>query len=221
MNLLFKALAFLLGGILFIALMLFPFAGTLHFSNGWLLLGVVFLPMLAAGAVLLRLNPKLLEKRLNAKEKLGEQQLVIKLSALMFIAGFALAGLDYRFAWTQLPLWISSLASVLYLLGYVLYAEVLRENTWLSRTIEVQAGQQVVSTGLYGIVRHPMYSATLILFLSMPLILGSLISFLCFLIYPVIIAKRIRSEEALLERELHGYAEYKQKVKYRLIPYLW
>lgn len=221
LNLFFKSLAFFFGGVFFIGLMLFLPAGTLAFQNGWLLLVVVFLPMLAAGMVMMIRNPKLLEKRLNAKEKLSEQQLVIKLSALMFIAGFVLAGLDYRFSWTQLPAWVSHLFAVFYLLGYVLYAEVMRENTWLSRTIEVQKGQQVVDTGLYGIVRHPMYTATLILFLSMPLILGSMVSFFCFLCYPAIIVKRIHSEEALLEKELAGYTEYKQKVKYCLIPYVW
>jgi len=221
LKLLFKALSFFLGGVLSIGLMLFLPAGTLAFSNGWLLLGVVFLPMLAAGAVMAVRNPQLLQKRLSTKEKLGEQQLVIRLSALMFIIGFVLAGLDYRFSWTKLPDWVSYLFAVLYLLGYVLYAEVLRENAWLSRTIEVQDGQQVVDTGLYGIVRHPMYSATLILFLSMPLILGSMISFFCFLCYPAIIIKRIHSEEALLEKELKGYSTYKQNVKYSLIPYIW
>ena len=220
-SLFFKALFFLLGGILFLGAFLFLPAGTLHFLNGWLLLGVVFLPMLAAGAVLMIKNPQLLQKRLNAKEKLGEQQLVIKLSALMFMLGFILAGLDYRFSWTQLPGWISTLFSALYLLGYAIYAEVMRENAYLSRTIEIQENQVVISTGLYAIVRHPMYSATLILFLSMPLILGSFISFLCFLLYFPIIVRRIRSEEALLEQELSGYAEYKQRVKYRLIPHIW
>lgn len=221
MHLFLKALAFLVGGVLFLGISLFFPAGTLAFERGWLLLAVVFLPMLPAGVLLLFKNPRLLQKRLNAKEKLGEQQLVIKLSALMFITGFVLAGFDHRFSWTQLPDWISLVSAVLYLLGYVLYGEVLRENTWLSRTIEVQENQVVVSTGLYGIVRHPMYSATLILFLSMPLILGSAVSFLCFLFYPAIIVKRIRSEEALLEHELPGYAEYMKKVKYRLIPYIW
>ena len=221
MHLFFKALAFFLGGIFFLGLMLFLPAGTLAFPNGWLLLSVVFLPMLAVGIVLVWKNPKLLQKRLNAREKLDRQQLVIRLSALMFIVGFVLAGLDYRFSWTQLPGWASHLFAVLYLLGYVLYAEVLRENIWLSRTIEVQEGQQVVDTGLYGVVRHPMYSATLLLFLCMPLILGSALSLLCFLFYPSILVLRIKSEEALLETELDGYSAYKQKVKYRLIPFIW
>ena len=220
-KLLLKALAFFLGGMIFIGFLLFLPAGTLHFPTGWLLLGVVFLPMLAAGVVLMLKNPQLLKKRLSAKERLGEQQLVIKLSAIMFVIGFVLSGLDYRFSISQLPGWVSLLSAALYLLGYAFYAEVLRENAWLSRTIEIQEGQQVVDTGLYAIVRHPMYSATLLLFLSMPLILGSLVAFFCFLCYPAIIVKRIRSEEALLERELHGYAAYKQKVKYRLIPYIW
>jgi len=216
-----KALAFLLGGILFLGAAVFLSAGTLAFPRGWLLLGVVFLPMLAAGAVLMIKKPQLLHKRLNAKEKLGDQQLVIRLSALMFLAGFVLAGLDFRFGLTQLPVWVSYLSSLLYLLGYVLYAEVMRENTWLSRTVEVQEGQKVVDTGLYSIVRHPMYSATLILFLCMPLILGSALSFLCFLVYPLIIVKRITSEETLLDHELEGYTAYRQKVKYKLIPYIW
>lgn len=216
-----RALCFLLGGMLFVALLVFLPAGTLDYINGWMLLCTVFLPMLPAGIVLMIKNPKLLEKRLNAKENLGEQQLVIKLSALMFVIGFALAGLDFRFGWTRLPKYVPPLAAVLYLLGYLLYAQVLRENAYLSHTIEVQEGQTVVSTGLYGVVRHPMYSATLILFLCMPLILGSALSFLCFLAYPAIIVKRIQSEEALLVQELEEYAEYRQEVQYRLIPFIW
>jgi len=221
MHLLFKSLVFFTGGMLSLGALLFLPAGTLHFFNGWLFLAVVFVPMLAAGVILMRRNPQLLQKRLNTKEKLGEQRLVIKLSALMFIAGFVLAGLDFRFGWSQLPKWVSYLSALVYLLGYGLYAEVMRENAYLSRTIEVQEGQTVVDTGLYGVVRHPMYSATLILFLAMPLMLGSLLSFVCFLAYPAIIVKRIESEEALLEAELEGYIAYKQKVRYRLIPYLW
>lgn len=221
MHLLFKSLVFFTGGILSLGALLFLPAGTLHFFNGWLFLAIVFVPMLAAGVILMYRNPQLLQKRLNTKEKLGEQRLVIKLSALMFISGFVLAGLDFRFGWTQLPKWVSYLSALVYLLGYAIYGEVLRENAYLSRTIEVQQGQTVVDTGLYGVVRHPMYSATLILFLAMPLMLGSLLSFICFLAYPLIIAKRIESEEALLEAELEGYISYKQKVRYRLIPYLW
>ena len=221
MHLLFKSLVFFTGGMLSLGALLFLPAGTLLFFNGWLFLAVVFVPMLAAGVILMLRNPQLLQKRLNTKEKLGEQRLVIKLSALMFIAGFVLAGLDFRFGWTQLPKWVSYLSALVYLLGYAIYGEVLRENAYLSRTIEVQEGQTVVDTGLYGVVRHPMYSATLILFLAMPLMLGSLLSFVCFLAYPLIIAKRIESEEALLEAELEGYIAYKQKVRYKLIPYLW
>ena len=221
MHLLFKALAFFTGGMLSLGALIFLPAGTFHFFNGWLFLAVVFMPMLAAGVILMCRKPQLLQKRLNTKERLGEQRLVIRLSALMFIAGFVLAGLDFRFGWTQLPKWTSYLSALVYLLGYGIYGEVLRENAYLSRTIEVQEGQTVVDTGLYGVVRHPMYSATLILFLAMPLMLGSLLSFVCFLAYPAIIVKRIESEEALLEAELEGYAAYKQKVRYRLIPYLW
>ena len=166
-------------------------------------------------------NPELLKKRLDAKEKKKDQSLVVKLSGLMFLAGFILAGIGYRFDWYVLPLPITYTASGVYLLSYTLYAEVMRENTYLSRTIEVQDNQKVIDTGLYGIVRHPMYSATLLLFLSIPLILGSVYSFIIFLVYPFIIAKRIKGEEELLEKELNGYREYKQKVKYRLIPFIW
>jgi len=166
-------------------------------------------------------NPELLKRRLKAKETQSEQQTVIKLSGLMFLAGFVVAGLDFRFGWTALPVWVPRAAAGLFLLAYLLYAEVLRENTYLSRTIEVQEGQTVVDTGLYGIVRHPMYSATLLLFLSMPLVLGSLSAFVVFLAYPAIIVKRIRNEEQVLEAELQGYTDYKNRVKYRLIPFLW
>ena len=213
-------LKFGLGIVLTAALVFLP-AGTLHFPNGWLLMAVLFLPMLAAGVILLIKRPALLEQRLKSKETQREQNLVVKLSGLMFIVGFILAGLDFRFRWTLLPDWVSYLAAAIFLLAYLLYAEVLRENPWLSRTVEVQEEQTVVSTGLYGIVRHPMYSATLLLFLSMPLILGSLLSFLVFLAYPVIIAKRIRNEEALLKADLPGYAAYRQKVRWRLIPFIW
>lgn len=213
-------LKFGLGIVLTAALVFLP-AGTLHFPNGWLLMAVLFLPMLAAGVILLIKRPALLEQRLKSKETQREQNLVVKLSGLMFIVGFILAGLDFRFRWTLLPDWVSYLAALIFLLAYLLYAEVLRENPWLSRTVEVQEEQTVVSTGLYGIVRHPMYTATLLLFLSMPLILGSLLSFLVFLAYPVIIAKRIRNEEALLKADLPGYAAYRQKVRWRLIPFIW
>ena len=184
-------------------------------------MAVLFVPMFFAGIVMMFKNPELLKKRLNAKEKEDEQSLVIKLSGLMFLAGFIVAGLDFRFGWLPLPKGVSIGAAVVFLVAYALYAEVLRENTYLSRTIEVQEGQKVIDSGLYGIVRHPMYAVTLLLFLAMPLVLGSLISFAVFLAYPFIIAKRIKNEEAFLEKELDGYAEYKNKVKYRLIPFVW
>lgn len=208
-------------GVIAVGVLLFLPAGTLLWLNGWISMGILFIPMFCAGIVLMFKNPKLLKKRLNAKEKQSEQQLVVKLSGLMFISGFIAAGLDFRFRWTTPPLWLSWAASAVFLLAYILYAEVLRENTYLSRTVEVQENQKVIDTGLYGIVRHPMYSATLLLFLSMPLVLGSVVSFVIFLAYPVIIVKRIRNEENVLEAELAGYAEYKRKVRYRLIPFIW
>ena len=213
-------LKFLLGFMLVGFLVFLP-AGSLHFMNGWLFMGILFVPMFIAGIVMLFKNPDLLKKRLNAKEKQKEQDLVVKLSGVMFLAGFIVAGLNFRFGWHILPKGVVIAASVLFLLSYVLYAQVLRENTYLSRTIEIQENQKVVDTGLYGIVRHPMYSATLLLFLSMPLVLGSLISFVVFLAYPLIIARRIKKEEEFLEKELEGYKEYKHKVKYRLIPFVW
>lgn len=211
---------FSLGVILVGALIFLP-AGTWNFLGGWLLMGILFVPMFGAGLVMMGKNPQLLQKRLNAKEEQAEQSLVVKLSGLMFIAGFVLAGLDHRFGWLPLPEWVNWVAAAVFLIAYGLYAEVLRENTYLSRTIEVQQGQKVVDTGLYGIVRHPMYAVTLLLFLSMPLVLGSAISFCVFLAYPVLIAKRIRNEEQVLEEGLEGYREYKQKVRWRLIPYIW
>ena len=213
-------LKFLLGVVLVGALLFLP-AGTFRFENAWLLLGILFIPMFIAGIVMIFKNPALLAKRLNAKEKEREQSLVVKLSGLMFIIGFVVSGLGVRFNWFRLPLWVSLVASGLFVFAYIIYAEVLRENTFLSRTIEVQDGQTVIDTGLYGIVRHPMYSATLILFLSMPLILGSVYSFIVFLAYPFIIVKRIKNEEAVLEKELAGYSDYKKRVKYRLIPFIW
>ena len=208
-------------GIVLVGLLVFLPAGTLNFFGGWLFMGVLFIPMFCAGIVMMLKNPSLLKKRLNAKEKENEQSLVVKLSGLMFIVGFVIAGLDYRFGWCVLPKSVSIAASIVFLIAYCLYAEVLRENTYLSRTIEVQENQKVIDTGLYAIVRHPMYSATLILFLSMPLVLGSFYSFVIFLAYPFLIAKRIKNEETLLEKELDGYAEYKKKVKFRLIPFIW
>lgn len=208
-------------GVVLVGVLVFLPAGTLEFLNGWLFMGVLFVPMFVAGIVLMLKNPELLKKRLQAKEKQSEQNLVVKLSGLMFLVGFIIAGLNYRFDWYTLPLAVSIVATILFLIAYLLYAEVLRENTYLSRTIEVQENQKVIDTGLYGIVRHPMYSATLLLFLAMPLILGSIYSFIVFLAYPFIIAKRIRNEEMVLENELKGYREYKERVKYRLIPFIW
>ena len=213
-------LKFLLGVVLVGALVFLP-AGTLSFVNGWIFMGVLFVPMFIAGLVMMAKNPDLLKKRLNAKEKEGEQQLVLKLSGLMFIAGFVSAGLDFRFGWLPLPPWVSYVGALLFLTAYAIYAEVLRENTYLSRTIEVQQGQKVVSTGLYGIVRHPMYSATLLLFISMPIVLGSVIAIVPFLAYPFIIGMRIKNEEKILSEGLEGYTEYTEKVKYRLIPFIW
>lgn len=211
---------FFLGVILVGALVFVP-AGTLSFYNGWLFMAILFVPMFGAGIVMMFKNPELLKKRLNAKEKRGEQALVVKLSGLMFLSGFIVAGLNFRFGWYMVSRGVSVGATVVFLIAYLLYAEVLRENTYLSRTIEVQEGQKVIDTGLYGIVRHPMYSVTLLLFLAMPLILGSVYAFVIFLAYPFIIAARIRNEEELLEEELAGYKEYKQKVKYRMIPFVW
>ena len=211
---------FLLGVIL-VGLFVFLPAGTLYFFNGWLFMGVLFVPMFFAGIVMMFKNPSLLEKRLEAKEKRNKQSVVVKLSGLMFLAGFVVAGLDFRFKWLTLPKAVSVIAAVVFLIAYILYAEVMRENTYLSRTIQVQENQKVIDTGLYGIVRHPMYAVTVILFLSMPLVLGSVFSLVVFLLYPFLIAGRIKDEEKLLEEELEGYKEYKQKVRYRLIPFIW
>lgn len=213
-------LKFALGVVLVGALIFLP-AGSLSFYNGWILMGILFIPMFIAGIVMMIKNPALLEKRLDAKEKEKDQSLVVKLSGLMFLSGFILAGLGFRFGWHTLPRAVVIVGAVLFLIAYALYAEVLRENTYLSRTIGVQENQKVIDTGLYGIVRHPMYAVTLLLFLSMPLVLGSVYSLIVFLAYPLIIAKRIKGEEELLEKELAGYKEYKQKVKYRLIPFIW
>ena len=220
-ELFFQAMLKFFAGVVLLGLLLFLPAGTLHYWNAWLLMGILFVPMFFAGIVMMFKNPDLLRKRLDAKEKESEKNLVIKLSGLMFIVGFVVAGLNFRFEWIVLPRWVSWAAAAVFLLAYLLYAEVLRENTFLSRTVEVQENQTVVDTGLYGIVRHPMYSVTIILFLAMPLVLGSLISFVILLVYPVIIAKRIRNEEKVLEEGLAGYVEYKKKVKYRLVPFVW
>ena len=216
-----QAIAKFLLGVVLVGVLLFLPAGTFSFFNGWLFISILFIPMFLAGIVMMFKNPTLLKSRLDAKEKQKEQSLVIKLSGLMFLAGFIVAGLGVRFNWYILPTPVVIVATVLFLIAYLIYAEVLRENTYLSRTIEVQENQKVIDTGLYGIVRHPMYSATLLLFLSMPIVLGSVYSFLIFLAYPFIIAKRIKAEEEFLEKELSGYSEYKKKVKYRLIPFIW
>ena len=220
-KLLMQAVIKFLFGIVLVGTLLFLPAGTLAYFNGWLLMGILFVPMFLAGIAMLCKNPELLKKRLHAKETEKEQSTVIKLSGLMFLAGFLTAGLGFRFGWYMLPKGVVFAAAAVFLLAYALYAEVLRENTYLSRTVEVQEGQKVIDTGLYAVVRHPMYSATLLLFLSMPLVLGSLYAFLIFLAYPFLIVKRIKNEEAFLEKELKGYREYRQKVKYRLIPFVW
>lgn len=208
-------------GVVLVGMLLFVPAGSLSYGCGWLFMAILFVPMFGAGIVMLFANPSLLKSRLDAKEKENDQSTVVKLSGLMFLLGFVVAGLNYRFGWHHMPRGIIITATVVFLTAYALYAEVLRENAYLSRTIRVQEGQTVVDTGLYGIVRHPMYSATLLLFLSMPLVLDSLYSFFIFLVYPFLIARRIHGEEQLLERELAGYAEYKQRVRYRLIPFIW
>lgn len=208
-------------GVVAVGLLIFLPAGTIAYFGGWLLMAILFVPMFFAGLVMMWKNPDLLRKRLNGREKLQEQGVVIKLSGLMFLAGFILAGLGVRMGWYVLPKSVEIGAAVVFLAAYLLYAEVLRENTYLSRTIEVQENQKVIDTGLYGLVRHPMYSVTVLLFLAMPVVLGSVYALVIFLAYPFILVKRIRSEEALLEKELDGYREYKQKVKFRLIPFVW
>lgn len=220
-NLIIKAFTKYFAGFVLLAALIFIPAGSLKFMNGWLFMGLLFIPMFIMGIVLLLKNPELLEKRLNAKETESQQKTVVAVSGIMFLAGFVTAGLDYRFKWFVLPKWVIIVASVIFLLSYIMYAEVLRVNTYLSRTIEVQENQKVIDTGLYGIIRHPMYTATIFLFLSIPLVLGSLFSFLIFLVYPTIIIMRISNEEKFLESQLDGYAEYKKKVKYRLVPFVW
>jgi len=221
MKLFLAAITKFLLGVVLVGLLLFLPAGTFFYFNGWLLMGILFVPMFFAGIVMMLKSPDLLKSRLDAKEKQQEQSLVVKLSGLMFLAGFIVAGLGVRFHWYVLPTGVVIGAAVVFLVAYILYAEVLRENIYLSRTIEVQENQKVIDTGLYGIVRHPMYSATLLLFLSMPIVLGSVYAFLIFLAYPFIIAKRIKHEEKFLEEELDGYRDYKQKIKFRLIPFIW
>ena len=220
-KLLLDAVKKTVAGVVLIGLMLFWPAGTMEYWNGWLFCGVLFIPVLIMGVVLFLKAPDLLRKRLQEKEEQAEQKSVVALSGLMFVGGFVLAGLDYRFGWSGVPNWLVYTAAALFVVGYGLFAEVMRENAYLSRTVEVQENQVVVDTGLYGIVRHPMYSATVLMFLAMPLILGSYVSLVVFLVYPFLIAKRIRNEEQVLEEGLQGYGEYKGKVKYRMIPFIW
>ena len=220
-RLLAQGLLKMLSGMLLVGLVLFLPAGSWSYFNGWLFCGLLFLPMLVLGALLLWKAPALLEKRLNTKEQEKAQIAVVALSSLLFVAAFVAAGLDFRFGWTHVPIWLVCLAAVLQLAAYGLYAEVMRENAWLSRTVEVQENQQVIDTGLYGIVRHPMYTSTILLFLAMPLVLGSWISFAIMLLYPVVIVFRIRNEEQVLEAGLAGYREYKQRVRCRLLPFIW
>ena len=208
-------------GIILVGLLIFMPANTINYWNGWVLIGLLFIPMFIAGIIMMIKSPTLLKSRLNAKEKQSEQKEVVAVSGLMFITGFIISGLNYRFNWIELPNIVVIISSIIFILSYIMYAEVLRENVYLSRTIEVQKNQKVIDTGLYGIVRHPMYTATIFLFLSIPLMLGSIISFIIFLIYPFIIAKRIKNEEQILEKELKGYKEYKNKVKYKMIPFVW
>ena len=208
-------------GLILVGLLIFLSAGSFKYYNGWLFMGLLFIPMFIAGIVMMIKDPKLLRSRLDVKEKEQEQKEVVALSGLMFLVGFIVAGLNYRFEWIILPDIVVIISSIIFILSYILYAEVLRENAFLSRTIEVQDNQKVIDTGMYSIVRHPMYSVTVILFLAMPLVLGSIISFVIFLVYPFIIAKRIKNEEEVLTKELKGYKGYKKKVKYRMIPFVW
>lgn len=221
MKLFIEAIVKYLLGIVIVGLMLFVPSNSLNYFNGWLFMGLLFIPMFIVGIIMMIKSPNLLRSRLNAKEKENKQKVVVILSGLMFIIGFIIAGLNYQFNWFHLPNIVVIIGSIVFLLSYLLYAIVLRENTYLSRTIEVQKNQKVIDTGLYKIVRHPMYMATVFLFLSIPLILDSVISFIIFLAYPFIISIRIKNEEEVLEKELKGYKEYKRKVKYRLIPFIW
>ena len=221
MKLLISAISKFLCGLLMVGLLIFLPAGSLHFANGWLLIALLFVPMLIAGFVMLAKSPELLAKRLDVKEKQGTQKGIIALSGLMFIAGFVVAGLDHRFSWSEVPPAVVIAASVLFVAAYGLYGQVLRENAYLSRTIRVEEGQKVIDTGLYGVVRHPMYMATILLFLMMPLVLGSWYALIPFACYPAIIIVRLKDEEELLCRELPGYTEYQKKVTYRIIPFIW
>ena len=220
-DLLIKALTKFLLGVIVLGLLLFFPAGSLHYWQGWLLMGILFVPMAVVGIVMMAKNPELLRKRLNTEEKETEQKTVVAMSGLLFVTAFVLAGLNWRFGWYVLPNWVVWVSAGLFLASYLLYAEVMRENTYLSRTVEVQDNQKVIDTGLYGIVRHPMYMATTVMFLTMPLVLGSPISFLIMLGYIPVIAKRIANEEEVLEKGLEGYQNYKKKVRYKMIPFLW
>lgn len=221
MRLLLNALSKYVAGLALVGLLLFLPAGTLRFGNGWLFMALLFIPILLLGSILFFKAPELLKKRLDVKEKQSTQKGVVALSGLIFVIGFAAAGLDFRFNWSHVPPWLTAASSLILLLAYGLYAEVMRENAYLSRTIEVQEGQKVIDTGLYGIIRHPMYAATILLYLSIPLVLGSWFSFLVFLLYPLVIVLRIGNEEKVLEQGLAGYGDYKKKVRYRLFPFLW
>ena len=220
-KLFFQALTKFLFGLIILCILLFIPAGTLNYPYGWLFIALLFIPMLIVGIVLFIKSPDLLRRRLNAKEEEDEQKLVLLISGIMFLLAFVLAGLNFRFGWFKLPAIVIVMASIIFLLSYLMYAEVLRENAYLSRTVEVSENQKVVDTGLYGLVRHPMYTSTIFLFLSMPLVLDSILSFIVMLIYPIIIIFRIKNEEKVLENELNGYKEYKEKVRYKLIPYIW
>ena len=221
MKLAIRALIKFTLGLLMVGVLLFWPAGNLMYINGWLFIGLLFIPMLALGAVLLIKAPDLLEKRLSAKESEKTQRGVVAASGVLFVAGFVVAGLDYRYGWSDMPLWVVIVSAIVLLVSYALYAEVMRENAYLSRTIEVRENQKVVDTGLYGIVRHPMYAVTVWLFLSIPLVLGSWWSLVCFLPYIAVIVVRIHNEEKVLEAGLEGYAEYQKRVKYRMIPFVW
>ena len=220
-KLLIQALIKFFSGLIIVGLLLFLPAGSFKFYNAWLFIGLLFIPMFIAGIILMFVNPDLLKRRLEAKEKEKEQKGVILGSAIMFLTGFIIAGLNYRYSWTSISNTIVIISSILFLISYIIYGEVLRENAYLYRTIKVDKKQKLVDTGLYGIVRHPMYFATIILFLTIPLILNSIISFIIFLVYPVLIIIRINNEEKVLLKELEGYTEYKKKVKYKLIPFIW
>lgn len=216
-----QALMKFLFGLVIVFLLLFIPAGSVDYFNGWLFIALLFIPMFIAGIIMFLKSPELLKRRLNAKEEENEQKIVILISGIVFLLAFILAGLNFRFGWFQLPQTVIIIASIIFILSYIMYAEVLRENMYLSRTVEVSENQKVIDIGLYGIVRHPMYTSTIFLFLSMPLVLDSLFSFMVMFIYPIVIISRIKNEEKVLERELEGYKEYEEKVKYRIVPFIW